>query len=145
MIAFHLPIAPPKATSQSAGKRIMVIKGKPMFFKNKQAQGAENDLLLMCSPHAPQAPMQGPLTLEVSFVFPWRKSETKRRQATGYQPNDTRPDCSNLIKLLEDCMTKLGFWNDDGQIADLRVKKGWGDNVGITVRVEPIECGKGEF
>lgn len=32
VIRFHLPIVPPKATSQGAGKRIVIVRGKPRLF-----------------------------------------------------------------------------------------------------------------
>lgn len=138
MIAFHLPITPPKATSQSAGKRMAIINGRPMFFKNNAAASAEHDYLSLCAPHRPPAPICGPVRLSVDFVFPWRKSEPKKRRALGRVPMTSKPDCSNAIKALEDCLTKLGFWNDDGQVADLHVTKAWGDRVGVTISVSEI-------
>lgn len=140
MIAFHLPITPPKATSQSAGKRMAIINGRPMFFKNKKAASAENDYLMLCAPHKPASPISGPVKLEVAFTFPWRKSEPKRRLALGSAPMTTKPDCSNAIKALEDCLTKLGFWHDDGQVADLHITKAWGDQVGINIRISQVNA-----
>lgn len=138
MIHFHLPITPPKATSQSAGKRMAIINGRPMFFKNKAAAGAEHDYLVLCAPHKPASPIAGPVRLKVDFVFPWRKSEPKKRIALGRVPMTSKPDCSNAIKALEDCLTKLGYWNDDGQVADLHVTKAWGDRVGIYISIQEI-------
>lgn len=142
MIAFHLPIVPPKATSQGAGKRIVVKDGRPMFFKNSKAQSAENDLTLLCSRHAPRDPLEGPLSLSIDFVFPWRASESKRRIAQGRAPHTVKPDCSNLVKILEDCLTKLGFWKDDSQVSDLHVSKAWGKAVGIYVAIRPVPGGR---
>jgi Holliday junction resolvase RusA-like endonuclease len=138
MIAFHLPITPPKATSQGAGKRMVIVKGKPMFFKNKAAASAEHDYLTLCAPHAPHRPLDGAVALKVDFVFPWRKSEPRKRRALGRVPMTTKPDLSNAIKALEDCLTKLGFWEDDGQVADLHITKAWGDHVGINITLHPI-------
>lgn len=136
MIAFRLDIVPPKATSQSAGKRMAVVNGKPMFFKNKKAQSAENDLLLLCSPHVPLEPMAGPLALHVDLEWPWRKSEPKYKRKLGRIPMTSKPDCSNAVKHIEDTLTKLQFWKDDSQVTDLRVTKGWGDRPGISIRIE---------
>lgn len=149
MISFHLPIVPPKATSQGAGKRMMIIKSKktgehvPLFFKNKQAESAEHDLLVLCSHYKPLRPIEGAVRLHVDFVWPWRKTEPKKRIALGRVAHTSKPDCSNIIKLLEDCLTKLGFWTDDGQVADLQVTKAWGDHVGITVTLTPLEPANG--
>lgn len=138
MIRFHLPITPPKATSQSAGKRLVVVNGRPMFFKNQKAQSAENDLTLLASKHAPPVPLEGPLSLSIDFAFPWRASEPKKRIALGRVPHTSKPDCSNIVKMLEDVLTKLGFWKDDSQVAELHVSKAWSDKVGITVEIKPI-------
>lgn len=137
MIRFHLPIVPPKATSQT--KRLVMVAGKPRFFAKKEHQSAENDLTLLCATHAPIAPILGPVRLSVDFVFPWRKSESLRHRKLGRLPNDSRPDADNLVKLVGDVLTKLQFYRDDGQVADLRVTKAWGDLVGISVTIEPIQ------
>lgn len=138
MIAFHLPIVPPKATSQGAGKRIVIKDGRPMFFKNDKATGSENDLTLLCSEYRPAAPLIGPIKLQVDFVFPWRKSESKWRRNLGRVPMDARPDCDNLVKMIADVLTKLSFYEDDGQVTSLEVSKAWGDRVGINVALTPI-------
>lgn len=142
---FFLAITPSKATSQNAGKRIFIPKdkegrvtGRPMFFKNKKAGSAENDLTLLCSQHAPSQPATGPVRLSVDFCFPWRTSEPLKRRKLGRAPMTKKPDCSNLIKQIEDVLTKLRFWEDDGQVVDLRVTKAWGDQVGITVEIEAL-------
>lgn len=138
MITFRIDIVPPKATSQGAGKRMVVVKGRPMFFKNGKAQSAENDLTLLCSQFTPLSPMEGPLALHVDFVWPWRKSEPKRRIALGRVPMTSKPDCSNAVKMIEDVLTKLGFWKDDNQITDLRVTKAWGDKPGIEIAIQAV-------
>jgi Holliday junction resolvase RusA-like endonuclease len=144
-IMFHLAIVPPKATSQSAGKRMMIItdkvtgKPKPMFFKNKDTKQAEHDFTVLLQPFRPPAPIDNPIKLEVDIVWPWRATEPNWRRALGRVYHTSKPDCSNWIKQMEDCMTKLQFWNDDGQVAILHVSKAWGDQVGIFVRVIPLE------
>lgn len=146
VIAFHVPIVPPKATSQGAGKRMMIITSKatgkqlPLFFKSDKAKAAEHDLLVLCAPYKPARPIEGPVRLQVDFVWPWRVSEPKKRISLGRVPHVSKPDLSNVIKMLEDCLTKLGFWKDDGQVADLHVTKAWGDQVGIYVAISPIQA-----
>jgi len=139
MISFFLPIDPPKTTSQGAGKRIVMIGGRPRFFKGGKAQSAENDLTLLCAPYAPPEPLTGAIYLQVDYVFPWRKSESKKVRQMCWAPHTTRPDASNLVKMLEDVMTRLRFWEDDSQIADLRVTKSWGDEVGIRVEIGRVK------
>lgn len=140
MIHFHLPIVPSKVTSQT--KRLVMVGGKPRFFAKKEHQTTENDLLLLCSAHAPFYPLVGPVILTVKFVFPFKKNETKRRIGMGILPNGARPDCDNLVKIVGDVLTKLQFYKDDGQVFDLRVSKFWGEKVGITVTIEEANLTK---
>jgi len=137
MILFTIPCVPPKVTAQQKGacRTPMGIR----FFKKKPVAQAENSLLALLQPHAPAAPLAGPLRLTVDWRMPWRKSETKRNRAAGARWCDVRPDLSNMIKLLEDCMTTLRFWNDDAQVCDVRLSKRWADKPGITVCVEALE------
>lgn len=145
MIAFHLPIVPPKATSQSAGRRMFIPKdkegrvtGSPMFFKNQKAAAAEHDFLMLCSPYRPSVPFLGPVSLDVDFVWPWRASEPEWRKRLGRVHHTSKPDCSNAIKQIEDVLTKLQFIKDDGQVAILTVSKGWGDRIGIFIKLTPL-------
>jgi len=137
MIEFTMRIIPPKTTSQQ--KRAVAIFGKGgkyagiRFFKGKKVEQASNDLASLMLPYQPPAPLDGPLCLHLTFTWPWRKSESKKRMALGSLPMDTRPDVDNLAKLCMDNMVKLGFMGDDGQVAELRVRKFWGDLPGIRV------------
>jgi Holliday junction resolvase RusA-like endonuclease len=136
MIEFHLPIIPPKTTSQT--KRLVMVAGKPRFFHKASHQDAESDLLTLCAPYTPDEPMHGPVALEVGFVFPWRKSEPRKERAQGWKYHTVRPDAGNLVKLLEDVLTKLQFWGDDSQVAHQTVIKYWGDKPGIHVLIRNI-------
>ena len=50
------------------------------------------------------------------------------------------PDTDNLNKLLKDCMTKLGFWNDDAQVCREIIEKFWvkSSPSGIWIRVRQL-------
>ena len=50
----------------------------------------------------------------------------------------TKPDTDNLQKLLKDCMTDVGFWKDDAQVASEICEKFWAEIPGIWIRVEEI-------
>lgn len=51
-----------------------------------------------------------------------------------YPPDRRKRDISNVIKSIEDAMTKCGIWKDDSQVDDLRV-----------VRMGPVAGGKSEI
>lgn len=131
---FSIECLPPKATSQMKGA--CRVGNGIRFFKKKAVQQAENTLFALLQPYAPETPHLGPLRLKVVWSFPWRKSETKARRGAGALPCDVRPDLSNLVKMVEDCMTTLRFWNDDGQVAELQISKQWANWSGFAIRIE---------
>ncbi len=143
-LSFFLDCIPPTATDQQKGAFIIPPKkgesgkGTIQFFVKKEVRAAQAILEALLRPHAPAAPREGPIRLSVTFAWPWRASEPKGSRH-GVRWKDTQPDSSNLIKGLEDCMTRLGFWRNDGQIADLRVAKGWSDKPGIEIVIESLD------
>lgn len=69
----------------------------------------------------------GPIRLEVVIVFPGRFS--------GWRPHAVRPDASNLVKVVEDALVRVGVFGDDGSVSDLVVYKRSGRPSGVGVRV----------
>lgn len=139
IITFKMHCIPPKATHQ-ASLRIMKRKDGTQFvgkFAKSKGKVAQSDLMTLLAPHVPERPIESPVAVSVVWEYPYRKSE-KKRNIGKIIPCDTRPDCDNLSKMLFDCMTRLGFWNDDSQIYDLRFKKVWGMQPGIEIKIE--EC-----
>ena len=55
-----------------------------------------------------------------------------------------KPDTSNLLKTLEDCLTRCGVIRDDSLICSHDLTKGWSDPQGIYVRVECIGFDSGD-
>lgn len=134
-----LDMPPPKATSQTAGKRVRVVKGKPVFFKSQEAKAIEQEYLLKLKRWRPQEPLIGPLQLSVTFRFPFLKGDTKKERENGYIWHDTKPDLDNMSKMLIDCMAELGFFNNDSQICVSTLKKKRAENVGIYIELDCIE------
>lgn len=82
--------------------------------------------------HTPDHPLTGPVQLTVKWIWP------KGIHKNG-EYKITRPDTDNLDKLLKDCMTDAGFWNDDAQVVSEHIEKFWGDISGIFIKAEEIE------
>jgi Holliday junction resolvase RusA-like endonuclease len=134
-LSFFIQCIPPSTTSQQKGAFAMKGGGVRFFTKAKN-KAAGNLYAALLMPHVPKQPLTGPLCLVVEFILPWRKSEKKSitNNFSAY-PCATRPDCSNRIKQIEDVMTSLGFWEDDGQISSLVVRKWYGDKPGIRINI----------
>ena len=116
--AIYLPIDPPTRTAQQKGLR--VVRGHAQFYEKREVSEAKaliKDLLLE---YVPDEPYKGALMISVVWAF----STTVRKKIAG-EYRTTRPDIDNLFKGLADCMTDLGFWDDDSQIVELCLRKMW--------------------
>lgn len=133
MNRFTLPIVPPTATSQTAGRRMRIVKGKPMFFKSKEASAASGTYETLLAFHKPRNPVTGPVELFVTFVFPYLQGEPKKNRIKGLIWKTTKPDTDNMVKLLKDSMTAVNFFGDDAQVCDERVRKVYGEKPRIEV------------
>jgi Holliday junction resolvase RusA-like endonuclease len=125
--SFWVNLPPIKTTHQSEAKILKTRDGR--FFVGK---GRNSKIRSWCSAfamqakrHLPPTPHMGPLSLLIAFYFepPISVKKKLKLEAGEAVPMTVRPDCSNLVKALEDTLTKCGFWHDDSQIFCLRVDK----------------------
>lgn len=100
------------------------------------AEGWKSQVAMAAQGHLPKEPLLGPLKLVLMFTL---KRPGKHFRSNGQLKNDsplwveTKPDAENLAKAVMDCMTVLGFWRDDAQIAKLEIEKTYGDQTGCRV------------
>ena len=131
---FFLDIEPPTVTAQM--RRVTIRNGKPMFYKSRALKDAKALFVGELMMHKPDQPFEGPVFLRVLWLFP-----TKTHKDLSWRI--TRPDTDNLQKLLKDCMTRCGFWNDDAQVAREIIEKRWSDEpCGIYIEIEELEVPK---
>lgn len=129
MIEFFLPMEKiPTTTHQQ--KKVNVRNGKPIFYEPEELKNARAKFESLLSRHVPPDKLKGPIRLTVKWCFPMIEGVRSGQYKT------TAPDTDNLQKLFKDCMTKLGFWKDDAQVASEIAEKFWSEVVGIYVRVE---------
>ena len=132
MIEFFMAMEPPTATHQE--KQAAIIKGRIRMYEPQRVKAARAKLMAHLGRHRPEASMEGPLRLTTKWIFPAKKPEGRE-----YTWKTTKPDTDNMVKLLKDCMTAEGFWNDDAQVASEITEKFLGWPPGIYVRVEELE------
>ena len=129
---FFIKMRPPTATAQE--KKVTVVNGRPVFYDPAPVKHARKELTGALIVHRPDKPMAGPLALSVIWLFPKGKSHKNGEWRI------TKPDTDNLQKLLKDCMTKCGFWKDDGQVVRETVEKRWADEpTGIYIEIAELE------
>jgi Holliday junction resolvase RusA-like endonuclease len=138
---FFIHCNPPKSTAQ-ASHRIMKRRDGTQFvgkFDTSNGKKTQDELLILLQQHmSDHTRFEGPVKLSVHWHYAWRKSEPKKNKRHGWKWCDTRPDVDNLCKLLFDCMTRIGFWTDDSQIAILYFEKQWCDVPGIGIKIEEL-------
>jgi len=141
-LEFHIPwTVEPK---QSMRHRIIVDgTGRRYIASYTPAKVKANSQTIasLVAQHRPRDPLSGPLRATYVLTYPWRSSTSQRARKAGPMPKDTKPDCDNLGKNLSDTLQRSGFFANDSQIADLRIVKQWGDQAGVTVRLEGIQKG----
>lgn len=127
---FFLEIDPPTVTAQE--HKVVVRYGKPMFYDTPKLKAARALFQGVLKLHSPEKKMQGPVSLSVVWYF-----RTKSHPEGAYRV--TRPDTDNLQKLLKDCMTAAGFWDDDAQVCVEHVEKFWSrKRPGIWIEAEEV-------
>lgn len=130
MMEFFMPMKPPTVTHQE--KKVHVVKGKPVMYEPPQLRAARAKLTAHLAQHKPDQSMTGALRLVVKWCYPLGAKHTPGTYKT------TRPDTDNLQKLLKDCMTDVGFWRDDAQVASEIVEKFWTTVPGIYICVQEL-------
>jgi Holliday junction resolvase RusA-like endonuclease len=130
-----LLLDPPTVTSQT--NKVTLINGKPVFYKPEKLKQAKQILIKHLKSFKPIKPIEGPVELNVSWRFPLGKRHKH------FEWRVTKPDTDNLEKLLKDCMTDVGFWNDDAQVVVEHVEKIWSnDPTGIEIEIKELSIFK---
>lgn len=140
MITFRvdaIPVAQPRQRHRvvSAGGRTFSQNYTP---KSDPVNTFKAAVQAACIRHATE-PREGPVRLELVFVFPRLASASKR--ITARCPKSTKPDIDNLIKSFCDAANGL-LWLDDSQVCDLTAIKTFaavGEQAGVEVVVESLQ------
>lgn len=133
-ISFFLPMKRiPSATQQT--HKVSTRSGKPQFYEPQELKTARLLFRDLLARRKPEAPLEGPVYLRVVFYYP----ATKQHPSGAWKT--TRPDTDNLIKMLKDEMTRLGFWKDDAQICSEWISKVYYEHPGIEIHTWVLEEG----
>ena len=127
---FFLDMKPPTTTHQQ--QSVHVVGGKPHFFDPPALKAARAEFRRVLAPHRPSEPLTGPLRLVTKWCY-----EPKKNANPSYKI--TVPDTDNMVKLLKDTMTKLGYWIDDAQVASEITEKFWARPEGIFIQIISLD------
>lgn len=127
VLRFRVPTKPPHHTPQ-AQERITTTRGFAAKYKTGKYKRQEREVISCILDALPKGwePLEGPVAVTLVYAEEYRKSEPKKRTASGRAlPKYTTPDAGNWAKGIEDCMTRAGVWRDDNQIALEILAKAW--------------------
>lgn len=126
-----LLMTPPTVTAQE--RKVAIVRGRPIFYKPDNVKKAQAEIIKHLRPFKPTEPLSGAIELKVKWLFPKGKSHKAGEWRV------TKPDTDNLEKMLKDCMTELGFWNDDAQVVRETAEKRWSDEPsGIAIEINQL-------
>lgn len=131
LIQFFIPMKKiPTVTHQE--KQVHVVHDKPVFYEPEELKRARALFMDSFGQHAPEKEMNGKVRLLIKYCF---KNNGKHKNG---EYKDTKPDLDNSTKLVQDCLTRLGFWKDDRYVVSLIAEKFWADMPGIFIRIEGV-------
>lgn len=125
-----MPMKPPTTTHQQ--KQVTVKNDKPIFYEPEELKAARSKLMAHLGQHVPDNRIDGGVHLTVKWLFPI----TGKHVDGEYKI--TKPDTDNLNKLLKDCMTDLGYWEDDQLVASELIQKFYAETPGIFIQIDRL-------
>ena len=129
---FKFEMAKMPTTNQQKG--VKNINGKLVTYDRKGTKNQELVMnLVQNRPKVPFLDKNIPLKLSVTFFY-----AIKQKKKWGLLKT-TKPDLDNLLKNLQDYMTKLGYYVDDSQICWLEVKKFYSEKNSIEIEIEEMK------
>lgn len=131
-IQFFIPMKKiPTVTQQQ--HRIGVNKeGKGYIYDSQKIKIVKNYFEACLLPYIPKEKITSGVRLCVKWLFPKGKSHVDGEYKL------TKPDTDNLLKMLKDCMTRVGFWRDDALVCSEINEKFYAETPGIYIYVETI-------
>ena len=123
--------ARPRATRMGQGIRL---------YDPKKVSVYKKQLAMMCKFQYKQAPLTGPLMVELNFFRHIQSSISKKERAlrlSGSRRPVVKPDTDNYIKSTLDGLNGL-LWEDDNQIVDLVAHKYYSDKPRVEIEVTQL-------
>lgn len=137
-------IGEPKAQPRPrAFARKLIVRGREIVtarvYDSASAECWKSDVAAAARDQRPDTPLEGPLRVDLTFLFPRTKDDLRPARPDERMPHVKRPDLDNLFKAVADCLTLLGFWSDDSQVCRCDLDK-WivarGELPGCEIRID---------
>lgn len=130
-IDFFIPLKKIPTTTHQM-KKVSTKGGKVRFYEPDNLKETRSLLMGWLGKFIPKEKFDGAISLKVMWLF------QKRKKHSEGQFKITKPDTDNLNKLLKDCMTQCGYWDDDAQVSVEHIEKRYSSTVGIYIEIESL-------
>jgi len=97
--------------------------GKAAVYDPGTAEGWKALIALAARDHLPAVPLSGPVRVDAEFYFRRPQRLQKKNSPSGFIPHIARPDIDNCYKAAADCLTQIGFFQDDASIVETTIRK----------------------
>lgn len=108
------------------------------------SNGSKQALIWQIKPHAPAKPIEGPVSVIITFYMPIPKAtnkKTREQMLNGVCLHVRRPDLDNMAYMVTNAMKEL-VYEDDSQIVDLKISKRYGEVPKTVIKVIEVDYGQ---
>jgi Holliday junction resolvase RusA-like endonuclease len=146
VITFRVSGTPKRQPRPRAGVRKVFTPDGPRMvvraYNPSDAEGWKSEIARAAEDVRPREPLEGPVRVELAFLFARPKRLCTKKHPTGRLRHDVRPDRDNLEKAALDVLQAIGFFRDDSQVCAGEVLKFYcavGELPGAEIRIAPCE------
>lgn len=125
--------SPPKTTHHA--KKIIRVGGFSRLADTEKLATAKSFWDELFIRNRPVLPFDCPVCLTIILAWPWNTSDTKKTREKGIVWQDTKPDCSNMGKTIEDALVRCGYIVNDSKVVSLEIRKYRGNRAGVGIEI----------
>jgi len=123
MTTFHVDGIPkPQPRAKARAFRVGAVHVAQVY-NPKDSNDWKQLVVLAARPHRPAIPSESPFAVRIVLHLPRPQRLCRRKDPPHPLLCDTAGDCDNYAKAVLDCLTQIGWWRDDKQVAVLIVRK----------------------
>ena len=104
--------------------------GRARVYDPSTAEGWKGQIAMAMKSMRPSIPIDNPVEMQVDFYLPRPQRLMKAKDPGGVIPHTAKPDIDNLLKAVMDCITQIGVWKDDTQVAKITSTKYYHAKIG---------------
>jgi Holliday junction resolvase RusA-like endonuclease len=97
--------------------------GRAAVYEKGTAEAWKSDIAVAARSFLPASPIEGPVRLDITFVFSRPQRLMRAKDPEGMIPHTAKPDRDNLDKAVMDALTNIGMFRDDSLVCSGLIEK----------------------